>query len=101
SPSGTRTVTGIARDTWISSTTRQTLPSDLHTGPIEALVDNGSGGFAALPGSYAPDGTFTIPNVPVGEYILHARSVDQPHVMIVTSSSAPDLGRKLGGIPRS
>ena len=99
-PSGTRTVTGVARDTWISATDRRTLPADLAPSSLEALVSDGAGGFASIPGTYAADGTFTIPGVPVGDYILHAQS-GTSHLMIVTDSNTPDLGRKHGGKPMS
>ena len=115
SPSGTRTVIGAAQDTWITSDLetnngRRTLPSVFIDGTIEAVVGDGMGGYVSLPGTYAANGTFTIPDVTVGQYILLAHGAPatgpgctaaQPCLMIVTESNSPDLGRKLGGRPVS
>lgn len=97
-PSSTRTVTGVGQTTWISATTRVSQPIDFSADVIEALVmDPTTGDVTAYPGTAGTGvaaGTFTIPNVPVGEYILHWRT----HY-IVTSSNTPDLGNLRGGRP--
>jgi hypothetical protein len=60
---------------------------------VEALVDDGAGGLRAIPGTFqadalgAPNGVFTIPDVPNGRYILHVANQ-----YFVTDTNAPDLG---------
>ena len=99
SASGTRVVTGVGETTWISATTRVSEPIDFTAQPLEALVSNGAGGFVSLPGvagTGSAAGTFTIADVPVGEYILHSGTE-----YLVTTSNTPDLGAMLGGRPDS
>ena len=62
----TRTVTG----TDIRHYTNGTLPLDLSATKIAAYVPNGSGGYNIVSGSGTSAGTFTIPNVPSGYYLL-------------------------------
>jgi len=98
-PSNDRTVTGVAQDTWISATSRQSLPSDASGQSLEAIVEDSMGNLVSRPGTFAADGTFTIPNVPNGQYLLHAFSPSTEHLLMVTSGNAPDLGRRFGGKP--
>jgi ZU5 domain-containing protein len=97
-PSSRRTVTGVGQTTWISASTRVNEPMDFSTQTIEALVTDAHGDVTAvcagIGGTGAALGTFTIPNVPNGEYILRA---GQNYV--VTRSNSPDLGRFRGGRP--
>lgn len=93
----TRVVTGVAQTTYLSATSRITVPDDLSAAPPVALVANGSGGFTTLTGTVGTGpaaGTFTIPGVPAGEYMLR---VGERYV--VTSTSSPDVGRLAGGRP--
>jgi hypothetical protein len=65
-PSSTRTVSG----TEIVHYKNGPVPVDLSTTTIAALVPNGSGGYNVLTGSGTSSGTFSIPNVPTGFYLL-------------------------------
>jgi len=70
SPS-TRTVSG----TQIGHYKNGPLPTDLSTTAIGAFAPNGAGGYTFLPGSGTSSGTFTIPNVPSGFYLLQIGAV--------------------------
>ncbi len=98
-PSNDRTVTGVAEDTWISASSRNSLPSDVTGQAIVAIVQDSMGNLVEKPGTFAANGTFTIPSVPTGQYILHAVQPNGSHMLMVTSNNAPDLGRKFGGKP--
>jgi hypothetical protein len=65
-PPSTRTVSG----TRIGHYKNGAVPVDLSTTTIAALVPNGSGGYNVLNGSGTSSGTFSIPNVPTGLYLL-------------------------------
>ena len=65
-PPSTRTVSG----TRIGHFKNGPLPIDLSTTTIAALVPNGSGGCNVLAGTGTSSGTFSIPNVPTGLYLL-------------------------------
>jgi hypothetical protein len=65
SPS-TRTVSG----TEIGHYKNGPLPVDLSATMIGAFAPNGAGGYTFEPGSGTSSGTFTIPNVPSGFYLL-------------------------------
>jgi hypothetical protein len=51
------------------------VPVDLSTITIAALVPNGSGGYNVLAGTGTSSGTFSIPNVPSGFYLLQIGAV--------------------------
>ena len=70
-PPSTRTVSG----TEIGHYTNGTLPVDLSTSTIGAFAPNGAGGYTFEPGSGTSSGTFTIPNVPSGFYLLQLGSL--------------------------
>ncbi|HUS33611.1 MAG TPA: hypothetical protein VMZ53_34145 [Kofleriaceae bacterium] len=93
-PSGDRTVSGGGSRTYISATSRDDLPMDFASEDYDALVGDGSGGYARLCGRATGLGTFSIDHVPNGDYILR----DGKHYL-VTSSPAPDLGFVLPGRP--
>jgi hypothetical protein len=93
-PTRVRTVNGIGATTWISATSRQTVPQDFAAVPAEVIVRDAAGNLVSIPGIGGALGTFTIPGVPNGEYILHAGN----HYL-VTSTNAPDLGTSRGGRP--
>jgi len=65
-PPSTRTVSG----TRIIHFKNGLVKVDLSTTTIAALVPNGSGGYNLLPGTGTSSGTFSIPNVPTGFYLL-------------------------------
>jgi hypothetical protein len=93
----TRTVVGVGQTTFISSSSRVSVPFSGVTATTSVLVKDAGGAFVTLPGSWgagASAGTFTIPDVPVGEYILRLGAIYQ-----VMSTSAPDLGILRGGKP--
>jgi len=46
------------------------VPVDLSSSPIAALVPNGTGGYNQIAGTGTSTGTFSIPNVPTGFYLL-------------------------------
>ncbi|HTL97836.1 MAG TPA: hypothetical protein VL181_03425 [Holophagaceae bacterium] len=65
-----RIVTGLYSYTFHQDSATTLQPQDLTATPIQALVPNTSGGFDTLTGIGHEDGTFSIPNVPVGYYWL-------------------------------
>jgi hypothetical protein len=98
SPSSLRTVNGVGGTTWISATSRQTVLQDFTAIPADAFIVDAGGNIVstipATPGTGAAIGTFTIDNVPNGQYILHSGNR-----YMVTSTNAPDLGGSRGGRP--
>src|ERR1700680_3327183 len=69
-PPSTRTVSG----TEIVHFKNGPVPVDLSATTIAALVPNGSGGYNVLAGTGTISGTFTIPSVPSGFYLLQIGS---------------------------
>lgn len=67
----TRTVSG----TRIGHYKNGPVPVDLSTTTIAALVPNGSGGYNVIAGTGTSSGTFSIPNVPTGYYLLQIGAV--------------------------
>jgi hypothetical protein len=65
-PASTRTVSG----TRIGHYKDGPVPIDLSTRTIAALVPNGVGSYWTVPGTGTVAGTFSIPNVPYGYYLL-------------------------------
>ncbi len=65
-----RIVTGLYSYTFHQDNATTLQPQNLTTTPIQVLVPNASGGFDTLTGQGNSDGTFSIPNVPVGYYWL-------------------------------
>jgi len=91
----TRAVIGVGYTTWASGTTRDSDPIDFASRPVEALVKDAGGNLRSIQGvAGAAPGTFLIPSVPDGEYILHSGMQ-----YFVTSTSSPDLGTQIGGRP--
>ncbi len=68
-------------------------PIDFSTSAVEALVPDGSGGFLSYPGTGA-SGTFSVPNVPPGQYMLRVGNT-----YVVTDVNAVDLGNSANGRP--
>jgi hypothetical protein len=73
-----------------------TVPQDLSTLPISALLPNGSGGYTNIAGTGTSSGTFTIPGVPAGTYRLQ---VGNTYNQITTSN--PNVGYYVGGRPNA
>jgi hypothetical protein len=91
----TRAILGLGQTTWISATTRDSVPIDFASQGVEALVKDATGNLVAIAGvAGAVAGTFTISGVPDGNYILHSGTQ-----YLVTSTSSPDLGLQSGGRP--
>ncbi|MBZ5574487.1 MAG: hypothetical protein LAO09_21735 [Acidobacteriia bacterium] len=65
-PVATRTVSG----TQIGHYKNGPVPVDLSVVQVAAYAPNGSGGYNVISGSGTSDGTFTIPDVPTGFYLL-------------------------------
>lgn len=67
------TPTGVIRGqqliTWHKEDGAVTTPNNLTSFPINVLVPS-SAGYTILPGTGAADGTFTVPKVPGGTYVL-------------------------------
>ncbi|MGA2963189.1 MAG: hypothetical protein ABSD96_16035, partial [Candidatus Korobacteraceae bacterium] len=83
-----RTVQGTRQITYITDAGTQTVPDDTTKFTIAALVPNGSGGYTTIAGTGSPDGSFSIPNVPGGNYLLQSGCC----TFISTASSTPDTG---------
>jgi hypothetical protein len=64
---------------------------------IEADVPNGAGGFARYPGTFSPTGSFSIPNVPAGPYLLVFVDPSGAVHTYQTSADVVDLGYDLLG----
>lgn len=67
-------------------------PTDLSAHELSALIPDGEGGFAERTGSGAADGTFSIPDVPDGDYYLRVLTPGGAPYYLVTSSHTIDLG---------
>lgn len=86
--SAPRTVVGTDITTYIGADGTQTkVPVDLSSQSIQALVSDGRGGYTVFSGAGASDGTFSIPNVPVGSYLLR-----YGNSYLATTASNIDLG---------
>ncbi len=68
-------------------------PINFSTSAVQALVPDGSGGFQSYPGTGA-SGTFSVPNVPPGQYMLRVGNT-----YVVTDVNAVDLGNSANGRP--
>lgn len=70
----TRIVTGLDSFTFHQETSTTLQPNDLTGFPIQALVPNAAGAFDTLAGTGHSDGTFSILDVPVGNYWMKVGS---------------------------
>jgi hypothetical protein len=89
-----RTITGTGAVHYfseVSATANSTAPIDYTGQTVEALMPNGIGGFTTYPGS-GSSGSFSVPGVPPGQYILHVGST-----YLVTDANSVDLGTIAGG----
>lgn len=94
-----RTVTGSQKVGWVSASGFKLIPTDLSTFAVAALVDNGSGGYTAIPGVGHSDGTFTIDNVPDGPYWLRVPGTLSSSAYYRTTANAVDAGYTAQGRP--
>lgn len=92
--SPTRTVSGTQLVTYIKPIGVNNIATDLTAATIAALVPNGSGGFTTYAGSGLADGSFNIPGVPVGNYLLR---INKGYWW--TNSDVFDAGRERLGRP--
>src|SRR5439155_5695935 len=91
-----RTISGtgaVHYFTEASTSETASSPIDFSTSAVEALVPDGSGGFQSYPGTGA-SGTFSVPNVPPGQYMLRVGNT-----YVVTDVNAVDLGNSANGRP--
>ena len=90
-------VTGTSITTYVLDTSTTTKPSDLSQVTIAALVPISTGGFTTITGQGKADGTFSIPNVPMGTYYLQLSDGFVTNSYTVTSARVLDLGRLVLG----
>jgi hypothetical protein len=62
-------------------------PQPADTDVVALVLDGSSAGYRALPGSIAADGTFTVPDVPVGTYFLQVTRGSSVGVTELTTST--------------
>jgi len=75
-------------------------PHDLSAWKLEATVFDGTpSGATVYPGKGNVDGTWSIPNVPAGPYVLHADDGGPYDRFVVTSERLMDLGQTIAGRP--
>lgn len=74
------------------------VPGDVQQTQVGALV-GAPGGGRLFAGSFKGDGSFTIPNVPVGKYLLRFVLPDSPPLFVETTSTSLDLGEDVPGRP--
>lgn len=97
-PPGTP-VNGTDTTTNVLDSGPSVVPNDLTTNIIAALVPNVLGGFTTIAGKGNTDGTFTIPNVPMGTYYLQYGFPSFPYNYVVTSAHQLDFGSDSLGRP--
>jgi hypothetical protein len=89
-----RTVTG----TDIGHYSNGTVPVDLSAVKVVAYVPTGAGGYNVIPGTGTSAGTFSIPNVPSGYYLLQVGTS-----FLVTNNTVVDedfaYGYRSNGVP--
>lgn len=95
----TRTVIGSKRITFLSATTAVEVNVDLSEYVIYALIADRKEryGYRDIPGIGRADGTFRIPDVPVGPFLLYMREKDEPGrprftTYLATSADEVDMG---------
>ena len=95
-----RTISGTRQITWFSAAANVVnAPTDLSTGLVEALVPAMGGGYTAVAGSGAADGTFSIANVPDGPVFVHTRPAGGSDSFVLTGGSAVDSSTAQLGRP--
>ncbi len=86
-------VIGSYIDIYTYSAGVMNAPQDLRN-EVSALIPDGNGGFREIIGTGLADGTFTIPNVPLGLFYARIGSYT-----VVTSARVLDVGRDIAGSP--
>jgi hypothetical protein len=88
-----RPLGGSRVNLYVSASGEEMVAIDLSDADIEALVDDGAGGYDSYPGEGHPDGTFAVPNLPtVSTVILRVNNL-----YVVTDRASLDLGANLLG----
>jgi hypothetical protein len=64
---------------------------------VSALVRDGKGGWVSYPGTFPAPGAFSIPNVPVGPYLLEYVDATGFRTLVDTSADSVDLGYDVAG----
>jgi hypothetical protein len=91
----TRTIGGSRVTIHVTAGGEQMVPYDLSGAVVEALVDDGAGGYTRYPGQGHADGTFTVAGLPgVTTYMLRVDGV-----YYVTERDSIDLGGNRLGRP--
>jgi hypothetical protein len=93
-----RTVSGSRLLTYWPDSGKTTVVPDNSALTIQAFVPDGAGGTATRAGAWAPDGSFKIPNVPQGSYLLDLAQSGF-HQVVETSAATVDLGSTYLGRP--
>lgn len=65
-----RTATGTAGSYWQVESGQTYVPRDLRSTAVSALQLGGTGDFIVFPGTGAADGTFQVPGLPPGPYVM-------------------------------
>lgn len=91
---GARTVSGQRKVTYWPDAGAQApaVPGDVLASSVDAWVPDGSGGLTRIQGTLALDGSYSIPNVPSGSYLLAVTDGSGRVSAVETTSSSPDLG---------
>jgi len=87
-----RTINGLAGTFWQVESGQTFVPRDLRTTAVEALQLGGTGDYEAFPGSGAADGTFQVPGLPPGPFLMVlGASATQPPLGLWVVQGDPDF----------
>ena len=93
-------VTGVANQIFIKDNGPVNVPFDLTQATIEAFVATGDGGVQRYPGVGTAQGTFSIADVPPGEYLLHFKPQQAPRdTFYTTTAHVLDMSGYFAGRP--
>jgi hypothetical protein len=95
-PPQPQAINGTQITSYTSETGTTNIPDDLSSTPIAAYVPNASGGYTVTQGSGQKAGTFTIPILPSGYYLLQVGTN-----YFWTNSNTMDTGKNAQGQPAS
>lgn len=87
-----RTITGIAGSYWQVESGQTFVPRDLRSNGVSALQLGGTGDYETFPGSGAADGTFQVPALPPGPFLmLLGASASTPAIGLWVTQGDPDF----------
>ncbi len=89
-------VSGLRNLHYVTDQSEEVLPADLRANSLAALVLDGSGAASTYPAIGTQEGTFIIPGVPEGEYLLRF----EPTRYLVTYNRQLDLSESVLGRPQ-